>query len=124
MFKSGHNQCKKKQIGTYKLDLESFIRAYTRQMKEEYEAKGADYDVDEDAMAYLECQQYYYNNNLVSDTELNGMEWNKTKYHSECGCIFFLLYFQIHLLTYFLTNLIHTISYILSTITPYYVIII
>jgi len=64
MFKSGHNQCKKKQTGTYKLDLESFIRAYTRQVKEEYEAKGADYDVDEDAMAYLECQQYYYNNNL------------------------------------------------------------
>ena len=94
MFKSGHNQCKKKQTGTYKLDLESFIRAYTRQVKEEYEAKGADYDVDEDAMAYLECQQYYYNNNLVSDTKWNGMEQNEISYRMRMMYVLLFIVFS------------------------------
>lgn len=53
-------------MGTYKLGVDSFVRAYTRQMEVEYEAKGGEYEVDEDAMGYLQCQQYYYNNNLVS----------------------------------------------------------
>ncbi len=52
-------------MGTYKIDIPSFVRAYTRQMKQEYEAKGADYDVDDEAMEYLNCQAYYYNNNQV-----------------------------------------------------------
>lgn len=51
-------------MGTYKLGVDSFVRAYTRQMEVEYEAKGGEYEVDEDAMGYLQCQQYYYNNNL------------------------------------------------------------
>lgn len=64
LYKSGHNQCKKRSLGTYKLDIGSFVRAYTRQMQNEYEAKGQDYEVDEESMNYLQCQQYYYNNNL------------------------------------------------------------
>ncbi len=67
LYKSGHNQCKKRSLGTYKLDIGSFVRAYTRQMQNEYEAKGQDYEVDEESMNYLQCQQYYYNNNLVSN---------------------------------------------------------
>jgi len=63
LHNSGHNQCARKTMGTYKLDIPSFVRAYTRQMKQEYEAKGADYDVDDEAMEYLNCQAYYYNNN-------------------------------------------------------------
>jgi hypothetical protein len=66
LYKSGHNTCKRKSMGTYKLGVDSFVRAYTRQMEVEYEAKGGEYEVDEDAMGYLQCQQYYYNNNLVS----------------------------------------------------------
>lgn len=65
LYNKGHNQCKRKSMGTYKLDLETFIRGYSKQMKQEYEAKGQDYEVDNDAMAYLECQEYYYNNNRL-----------------------------------------------------------
>jgi hypothetical protein len=48
------------------MGIGSFVKAYSRQMEKEYEAKGAEYEVDEDAFAYLECQQTYYNNQMVS----------------------------------------------------------
>jgi len=61
LYKSGHNTCKRRSTGTYQLDVEDFVRAYTRQMQLEYEAKGGEYEVDEEAMEYFQCQQYYYN---------------------------------------------------------------
>jgi len=64
MYKKNHNQCKRRSNGSYKLSIASFVRSYVKQMQVEYERKGADYEVDEDAMEYLECQQYYYNNNM------------------------------------------------------------
>jgi len=64
LYNKNHNQCKKKARGTYKMGIGSFVKAYSRQMEKEYEAKGAEYEVDEDAFAYLECQQTYYNNQM------------------------------------------------------------
>jgi len=40
-------------------------------MEKEYEAKGAEYEVDDEVFEYLECQQYYYNNNMVSCLDLH-----------------------------------------------------
>ena len=48
------------------MGIGSFVKAYTRQMEKEYEAKGAEYEVDDEALEFLECQQYYYNNQMVS----------------------------------------------------------
>mgnify|MGYP006102917927 CR=1 FL=1 len=55
LYNKNHNQCKRKAKGTYKASIETFVRAYTRQMEKEYEAKGAEYEVDEDVFEYLEC---------------------------------------------------------------------
>ncbi len=65
MYKKGHNQCKRRSLGTYKMDVDYFVRAYVRQLQREYESKGQEYEVDGEAMEYLKCQQYYYNNNMV-----------------------------------------------------------
>jgi len=64
MYKKGHNQCKRRSLGKYKMDVDSFIRAYVSQLEQDYLAKGAEYEVDDEAMEYLQCQQYYYNNNM------------------------------------------------------------
>ena len=66
MFNSNHNTCKRRSSGTYQLPIESFVRAYVKQMTVEYERKGMDYEVDDEAMQFLQCQEYYYNNNMVS----------------------------------------------------------
>ena len=52
-------------MGTYKTTIPYFLRAYIKEMKKEYAAKGADYEVEEEALEFLECQQYYYNNQMV-----------------------------------------------------------
>lgn len=66
LYNKNHNQCKRNQMGTYKMSVEDFIRAYTRQVQKEYENNGKEYQVNGETMAYLQCQEYYYNNNLVS----------------------------------------------------------
>jgi len=63
IYGKGHNQCKKKQVGTYKTSVQYFVKAYVKQKKQEAEQNGGEYEVDEDAMSYLYCQQYVYNNN-------------------------------------------------------------
>lgn len=84
LYNKNHNQCKRKAKGTYKASIETFVRAYTRQMEKEYEAKGAEYEVDEDVFEYLECQQYYYNNNM---------------YYMKIGCRSTGKGFQVHAYT-------------------------
>lgn len=75
MYKKGHNQCKRRSLGKYKMDVDSFIRAYVRQLEQDYEAKGAEYEVDDEAMEYLQCQQYYYNNNMVRNLLIKMWKW-------------------------------------------------
>lgn len=65
IYKKGHNQCRKKSMGKYKMGVSSFLRAYVKQQKQDYEKRGQDYEVDEDVMGYLECQEYYYNNAMI-----------------------------------------------------------
>lgn len=64
LFQNNHNQCKKKSLGTYKQDITSFVVAYAKQMKQDNEKNGNGYEVDDGVMEYLQCKQYYYNNNL------------------------------------------------------------
>eukprot|EP00557_Chaetoceros_sp_GSL56_P008666 CAMPEP_0176494400 /NCGR_PEP_ID=MMETSP0200_2-20121128/10074_1 /TAXON_ID=947934 /ORGANISM="Chaetoceros sp., Strain GSL56" /LENGTH=372 /DNA_ID=CAMNT_0017892151 /DNA_START=147 /DNA_END=1265 /DNA_ORIENTATION=- len=64
LYNKNHNQCKRNQMGTYKMSVENFIRAYMKQVQKEYENNGNEYQVNGETMAYLQCQQYYYNNNL------------------------------------------------------------
>lgn len=62
---SNHNQCKRKSLGTYKQDLLSFVVAYAKQTEQDNEnGNGNGYDIDDEVMEYLQCQQYYYNNNM------------------------------------------------------------
>jgi len=54
-------------------------------MEKEYEAKGAEYEVDDDVFEYLECQQYYYNNNMVSFLDLtNSLYSSSSLYLTSC----------------------------------------
>jgi len=84
LYNKNHNQCKKKSRGTYKMGIGSFVKAYTRQMEKEYEAKGAEYEVDDEALEFLECQQYYYNNQM---------------YYMKIGCRNTGKAFQVHAYT-------------------------
>lgn len=68
MYGEGHNQCSKKQVGTYKTSVQYFVKAYVKQKTQEAEISGAEYDVDEEALNYLYCTQFIYNNNYVSFT--------------------------------------------------------
>lgn len=53
-------------MGTYKQDLLSFVVAYAKQTEQDNEnGNGNGYDIDDEVMEYLQCQQYYYNNNMV-----------------------------------------------------------
>lgn len=63
VYGSGHNDCKKKSVGTYKSPVQYFVKAYVKQKMQEAEQMGGDYDVDEEALNYLICQQFQYNNN-------------------------------------------------------------
>ena len=65
MYGAGNNSCKKKSLGTYKTDLGYFIKAYGKDLYQTSAASGGQYKVDQDAMTYLFCTQYYYNNNMV-----------------------------------------------------------
>lgn len=64
MYQSNNNQCARRSIGTYKAPIATFVRAYTRQMQIDAERKGQEYEIDDEAAEFLQCQQYYYNNNL------------------------------------------------------------
>lgn len=63
IYGSGNNNCKKKSVGTYKSPVQYFVKAYVKQKMQEAEQNGGDYDVDQDALNYLMCQQFVYNNN-------------------------------------------------------------
>ena len=65
LYKKNNNSCRRNAMGTYKTTIPYFLRSYIKQMKKEYEAKGAEYEVEEEALEFLECQQYYYNNQMV-----------------------------------------------------------
>jgi len=63
MYGEGHNQCKKKSMGTYKATVQYFVKAYVKQKTQEAEKYGGDYAVDDESINFLYCQQYAYNNN-------------------------------------------------------------
>lgn len=65
LFQANHNQCKRRSMGTYKQDLMTFIVSFAKQQKQDNDQNnGNGYEVDEDILGYLQCQQYYYNNNM------------------------------------------------------------
>ena len=54
-------------MGTYKTDVGSFVKAYVKQKEQMQELYGVEYEApNEDTLMYLECQQVYMNNVLVS----------------------------------------------------------
>jgi len=63
LYGEGHNQCSKKSVGTYKTSVQYFVTAYVKQKQQEAEMSGGDYEVDEEAIGYLYCTQFVYNNN-------------------------------------------------------------
>ena len=67
MFKKGHNTCKKHSTGTYQTDVYTFVHAYVKQGERDAERNGGEYEVDDEAMEFLSCQEYYYNNNMVCE---------------------------------------------------------
>jgi len=64
IFNKGHNTCKKKSAGTYQMDVYTFVHAYVKQGETDAENNGGDYEKDDEAMEFLTCQEYYYNNNM------------------------------------------------------------
>lgn len=65
IYQKNHNQCKRKSLGTYKQDIKTFIVSYAKQQQKDAEnGNGNGYEVDEGVLEYLECQEYYYNNNM------------------------------------------------------------
>lgn len=55
-------------MGTYKQDLLTFVVSYAKQTRQDNEQNnGNGYEVDDEVLEYLQCQQYYYNNNMVSN---------------------------------------------------------
>lgn len=65
IFQKNHNQCKRNRMGTYKTDITSFVVSYAKQQRQDNEANnGNGYEVDDEVLEYLTCQQYYYNNNM------------------------------------------------------------
>ncbi len=67
IFQKNHNQCKRNRMGTYKTDITSFVVSYAKQQRQDNENNnGNGYEVDDEVLEYLTCQQYYYNNNMVS----------------------------------------------------------
>lgn len=68
IYQSNHNTCKRHSLGTYKQDIMTFIVAYAKQQEQDNELYGNNggYEIDEDVLMFLQCQQYYYNNNMVS----------------------------------------------------------
>ena len=65
LYAAGHNQCQKKQEGTYLMDVGDFSKAYVAQQYTNYYLMGNDFDVPE-AIAYAECTAVYYNDVQVS----------------------------------------------------------
>jgi len=63
MYSSGHNTCNKKRVGIYKTPVQYYVKAYVKQMQREAEQAGADYEVDDEALGFLYCQQFQYNDN-------------------------------------------------------------
>ncbi len=54
-------------MGTYKTDVDSFIKAYVRHKEQMKETYGVDYEEPgDDVLQYLNCQQVYVNNQMVS----------------------------------------------------------
>merc|ERR1719491_2906374 len=72
MYGEGHNQCSKKQVGTYKTSVQYFVKAYVKKKTQEAEISGAEYDVDEEALNYLYCTQFIYNNNNNNNNYYGG----------------------------------------------------
>ena len=68
LYNKNNNQCRNNRMGTYKMSVGDFIHAYTKQVQKEYEVNGKEYQVNGETLAYLKCQEYYYNNVLVSIT--------------------------------------------------------
>lgn len=48
------------------MDVYTFVHSYVKQGEADAERNGGDYEKDDDAMEFLTCQEYYYNNNQVS----------------------------------------------------------
>ena len=71
MYGENHNQCARHKTGTYKTDVRSFMKAYVRQKEQMAENYGIEYEAPgEDVMMYLNCQQVYLNNIVVSASDL------------------------------------------------------
>jgi len=70
LFGKGHNQCAKKQEGTYLMDAGHFARAYVAQKQVDDALVGQDYGAPE-ALDYLEC---------------TAVEYNDVYYYAKFGC--------------------------------------
>jgi len=89
MFKKGHNTCKKKSSGTYQMDVYTFVQSYVKQAEADAERNGGDYEKDDEAMDFLTCQEYYYNNNQyyakIGCKESTGKGF-QVKFYSDMYC--------------------------------------
>merc|ERR1712037_796200 len=65
MFEKGHNQCKRKSLGTYSASIPNFVKAYTKQMEDNADIQGQGFDISDDAINLLECYQYAYNSDVI-----------------------------------------------------------
>lgn len=57
-----NNQCRRHSLGTYKVDITTFVVAYGKQQQQDKEKGEYAYELEDDVYDMLECQQYYYNN--------------------------------------------------------------
>lgn len=91
IYQNNHNTCKRHSLGTYKQDIMTFIVAYAKQQAQDNELYGNNggYEIDEDVLMFLQCQQYYYNNNMFylklgcRDTTNKGFQINS---YSDAYC--------------------------------------
>ena len=62
MYKANNSQCTKHKMGMFKLDVKSFIIGYVRQKNKN------GYNLNENVLSFLDCQQVYINNQIVRYT--------------------------------------------------------
>ncbi|KAL7504655.1 hypothetical protein ACHAXN_004559 [Cyclotella atomus] len=63
LYKPNNNSCKRKQIGTYTMEVGQFARAYVAQKEQDYKLYGKDFG-DVDALDYVGCTKVYHNDDL------------------------------------------------------------
>lgn len=66
IYQANNNQCKRRSYGTYQVPIETWVIAYARDQRQAAEAnENANvYEVEDEVLEFLQCSQYYYNNNM------------------------------------------------------------